>query len=873
MGNSKTGKAMGEFRYKISLLTPVYNAQEYLEVTLANVIEQSIGFEENVQWTLVNDGSTDKSGEICAEFKSRFPDNVSYTEKENGGVSSARNEGLRHIQGKYTIFLDADDLWDKDAFRKISEFFDAHYDEIDVCTCNIKYIGDFADREHPQSVKFNDGTKVINLEKQPNFINTPIGNCAFKSEALKGKSFDEDMTYCEDTFFLSKVISEKKIIGALSDAVFYYRKNFGEGNASISIPKTPAWYFDIPRSYYMKMINFALDKFGNIPKFIQETLVYDIKWRGYAPEVIKDFTEEQKKEHIALMREVLSHIDDEVIMGATGVNQYKKLYLLELKHNKDLIAESTFKNDRFYYEGIQIMSLRGRSMLFFRSFDIRDGVMEMEGVIRSDILRRPHTIIVRDDQGKDYEPLYDTYPDGDLRGFVGEMISEGKLIKLRIPMRSDMIVRFYISFDGMEIPLRPTFDDHIGIDRGRGHNYTVKNGYIIKLRKNELSFYKDTKLGRLYSELRLDIECVRKGVQNWRHDRQLARRIISLVNDARLKNRIAFVSARSDEGLMDNLKAVYELSEVPKVQYSNKSICIDPEKTLEAAKITYTSKVVVTDDYMPLFRDNKKKDGQFYVQLWHAAGAFKKFGREASNTTPGMDGMYHRDYDLVTVSSEYVREIYADAFQIDINNVQALGVPRCDRFFDEVYLEETKNRVLEKHPEIKDKQVIVYAPTFRGKANQRIYMPAVDYSAINNVLSDEQIMIICPHPLMPKYEGRWDYDRIKVVRDVATSDMMIAADLLVTDYSSVIFEYSLLDKPMAFFCYDYDEYDRDFYLDYETDLPGIILKTEEAFREYISKGLFETDDRLISFREKYMSACDGRCSKRIAEAVSGLLNR
>ena len=78
---------------------------------------------------------------------------------------------------------------------------------------------------------------------------------------------------------------------------------------------------------------------------------------------------------------------------------------------------------------------------------------------------------------------------------------------------------------------------------------------------------------------------------------------------------------------------------------------------------------------------------------------------------------------------------------------------------------------------------------------------------------------------------------------------------------------------MAFFCYDYDTYDRDFYLDYDTDLPGEIFKTTDGFIEYLSKGSFETDGRLTAFREKYMSACDGNSSRRVAEAITEYLNK
>ena len=130
---------MGKNNYIISIITPVYNAEDYLEETIKCVIGQTIGFEKNIQLILVNDGSPDESYKICEKYKSLYPDNIEYIEKENGGVSSARNEGLAHIKGKYTVFLDADDVWSRNSFKKICDFFEAHYEEIDVCSCRTSF--------------------------------------------------------------------------------------------------------------------------------------------------------------------------------------------------------------------------------------------------------------------------------------------------------------------------------------------------------------------------------------------------------------------------------------------------------------------------------------------------------------------------------------------------------------------------------------------------------------------------------------------------------------------------------------------------------------------------------------------------------------
>ena len=89
---------MKEKEFKFSIVMPIYNVEEYLENAINSVINQTIGFENNIQLILVNDGSPDNSDEICKKYKEKYPENIVYVIKENGGISSARNEGFKHAK-------------------------------------------------------------------------------------------------------------------------------------------------------------------------------------------------------------------------------------------------------------------------------------------------------------------------------------------------------------------------------------------------------------------------------------------------------------------------------------------------------------------------------------------------------------------------------------------------------------------------------------------------------------------------------------------------------------------------------------------------------------------------------------------------------
>ena len=100
---------ISNYQFKFSIIMAVYNVENYLNEAIDSIINQSIGFEENVQLILVDDGSIDKSKDIAKDYESKYPNNIIFLSKENAGQASARNLGLKHAKGKYLNFLDSDE--------------------------------------------------------------------------------------------------------------------------------------------------------------------------------------------------------------------------------------------------------------------------------------------------------------------------------------------------------------------------------------------------------------------------------------------------------------------------------------------------------------------------------------------------------------------------------------------------------------------------------------------------------------------------------------------------------------------------------------------------------------------------------------------
>ena len=271
------------------------------------------------------------------------------------------------------------------------------------------------------------------------------------------------------------------------------------------------------------------------------------------------------------------------------------------------------------------------------------------------------------------------------------------------------------------------------------------------------------------------------------------------------------------------------------------------------------------------------------TQLWHGAGAFKKFGLSTAELIFGetKDEYFkypsHENYKTVTVSAPEVIWAYEEAmdFSHDSGVVKALGVSRSDIFYDKEFINAASEKLKKVIPQSADKKVILYAPTFRGRVASAQAPDAIDMQQLKRELSDEYIILVKHHPVIkelpeiPKECSDFAWD---LTNDFSIEELICVADICISDYSSLIFEYSIFEKPMIFFAYDIDDFNdwRGFYYDYDEMTPGPIYTTNEEIIKYIKNIDKEFDKAEVhAFREKFMVSCDGSATKRIIADAFG----
>lgn len=341
------------------------------------------------------------------------------------------------------------------------------------------------------------------------------------------------------------------------------------------------------------------------------------------------------------------------------------------------------------------------------------------------------------------------------------------------------------------------------------------------------------------------------------------------------KNRILFLSD-SRENLSGNFKFVYEEIIKDKNKYEinfllkkNLSVKKSLKEKIFLCREIALSQYVLLDDFYPIIYPLKLRKETNLIQLWHAMGAYKKVGYSRMGKYDR--SISHRGYTGTIVSSESIRRNYAEAFNMNIDRVKALGVPRTDIFFDKNYSKNVKEKLYKRFPMLKNKKVILFAPTFRGSGQKVAHynFDWINFVKLKKEFSKDYVFIIKLHPFI-KNRASYDFSNddfyLDLTEEREINDLLFVTDILITDYSSVIFEYSFFEKPVVFFVPDLDEYrdSRDFYYPLEHYTYGSVVMNEDDLIKAIKQRKVYKK-KLKEFKEYFCSSCDGNSTKKVVD--------
>lgn len=901
---------MCEKSFKFSVVMPVYNVEKYLEESIESLVNQTIGFEENIQLILVNDGSPDRSDEICERYKEKYPLNVEYIYQENSGVSAARNNGLEYVKGEYVNFLDSDDKWSENAFEDAYNFFKEHEDEdFDVLAARLINF-EANSKAHITNYRLNSGNRVadLNCEEEYDSIVLQVASSFFKAKAVKNVRFVKGLRYGEDSLFVNTVIVEKMKVGFIKEAVYYYRRREASDSAVQTINRSRYYYINRLEEYHKGLIKLSLDKFGKVVPYIQNVVYYDFGWHLYQ-DVKAVVSKEDFELFLKLSAEILSYIDDEVIISnRIHAPMMKKSTALRLKYSEEVFLKNcTFnKEDQSVYYGDKRLFETTRNRYICNIFfsKIENGCFVIEGTVASWIFNigQEEVNLYLKVGSKKVKPKMLDYAHSSVETCFGKE-PKVKRFTYRVPV-ADIIK------ENKEVKIRPLLK--FGKTFGKlGMNYG-------KFVPNTSAYAKSYKFYGLYC-----MECFRTVIKIHEFESRTkkilyifkrekdAKKFLKEINRpfiikmrkkylrykiaGKFKEKIWLISDRvenaGDNGEVffkylcqhkpEGVRPIFAISKnaacVDRLKSEGEVVFFEDEEYL--MYFLFADKIIssgASDFTMNPFGPDRK----YFVDLFNFKYYYLQHGVACADLSSWLN-RYAKNIHRIFASSEREKNSFLECpYYYDEGKIEVAGQAR----FDDLYNDREK--------------LILILPTWRKSIKQSydknttsVYFDGFKeteyFKYYNSLINDERLLsvmrkhgykgLFCMHPIHK--EQTVDYkenDVFKVNQGyVDYNDVFARAALTVTDYSSVIFDFAYLKKPIIYTHFDKEDfyngqiYDEG-YFSYENDGFGPVCYDYESTVNELIKSIendCQPQEKYLKRISDFFSFDDSDNSKRILEFI------
>ena len=737
-------KRTGKSQYTI--VAAVYNVEKYLDDFFSSLTKQRLNFKKHIQIILVDDGSVDKSAEIIQKWQQKFPQNIRYFYKENGGQASARNLGLQYVETDWVTFIDPDDFVSPDYFYKTDTFLSKNAN-ISIVGCPLVFY--FEDKDmvkdtHPLKYRFAKGDVVLPLSNLKDHLQLSASTAFFKIDNIRNAhiSFDEAMKPSfEDAKFVTDYILNTDLstnAAFLSKISYFYRKRSDGSSTLDGAWQSPLLFSRVIEKGCIEILKTAKKKFGNIPEHIQRIVLYHIIWYFgrivNKPAALSHLDEEQKKHFVALLHEMFSYIDEKTILrfNLAGTWFFQKVALLGLFKN-------TAPKSQIAY--IEDFDLKKKQILvkYFSNFPI----IEQWMINGKEIFPKYQKEVVYDFLGSLYTKEYRTWlPCHDMGDL--ELFLAGKRAKLTFSGKQ---------FD--KLPIETVFTSF-------KQKSTVKsNAWILMDRDNQADDNAEH-LYRYISENHPEQDiyfALKKTSSDWKR----------LEQDG--FNLLEFGSSAFESKLKDCAKIISSHVDGYITHYFKDNSLLDK-------------------DYVFLQHGITKDDLSGWLNT-------KKIACFVTATNPE----YHSIVDNTTAYKFGKKEVKLTGFprydRLLINNntesKQILIMPTWRSSIVGTYISGTERT---RNPDFMKTN---YARHWHGFMNH----------AILKELNDQGYQIVfAPHPSIQEYMDEFtvpDFIKVYGYSEGNIQSVFQNTSILITDYSSVAFDVAYLNKAILYYQFDYDE--------------------------------------------------------------------
>lgn len=915
-------KIYEKYKYKFSFVMPVYNVEDYLEETVESILAQTMDFEQNCEIIFVNDGSPDNVEEICLRYKQQFPKNIKYIKQKNQGLSAARNTGIKHVEGKYVSFLDSDDKISRNTLEKTFNFFEKFYDEVDFVALPVWFFEDKVGR-HPLNV---DRTKsrIIDIVTEFTNIHIQVASTFVKTEILeKGFLFDPKIRrYAEDMHFLSRVILLKMAYGVIAGPKYMYRKRANGGSIVDSSWTEPEWYLSTPKVVYKYIFDYCEEEIGYIPKYIQYVVMYDIQWRLLHSKE-SALSPEEVKQYKSLIYALLHRIDEDVIVKQKFMPKEYKAFAINKKYGKAILG-STVKNGTKYFLNNTLLCDYAESAptVYLETVDIKNGKLILEGFVRGVFFGGARLEFISGTKAS--VPSRIKMPAKEFK-FLDETISDRNSFSIKLSVKPIETIQAILHDGSLRLSLNIVTSRNTAINQLSHSAYRSMNGYIVRKKPDKLVIYNATALRAFLCEFiyllalskRLKLGIVKTNIMLIKSDREIRdirwllvpmksliinfytifMRLVYFSLKPFIHKKIWLISDRVNAG-GDNGEALFRYIRAQPLGDTKVYFAIS-KSSPDYRRIQGIGNVVNRDSmyYKALFLLSDKiisshaddfvinpfgKSVYGLMDLLHFDYVFLQHGIIYNDLSRWLNKFNKNIKLFITSARPEYESILNNDYEYGKDVVKLTGLPRYDLLESKpqgkLIIAPTWRRSLSREADNMT-GLRPYSTDFKDSEYFHFYQTLISDPKLIRVLEDHNMT--CDFYLHPSFATQisdFKSNKISTVQQMPYSynTAIAEGDVMVTDYSSVIFDFAYLKKPVIYTQFDktefyggshmfdpsYFTFDKDGFgpvaQDYESTLEEIILTVESGC---------EMSEKYKERVEKFFYRFDKRNSQRVYEAI------
>lgn len=821
---------MNKAKYKVSMIVPVYNVEEYLEKCLDSMLAQTISPEE-MEVLLINDGSTDNSFEICRRYAEEHSQFKLFT-KDNEGLAATRNFGITRAQGKYLMFLDSDDTMSPETVKEVTDFFDRHYEEVDLVT--------YLDQPYRFGVKgkvhyryqYMPESGIYDLEQFPYISQTRVNICVKNRE--NNPLFDTAPGFrLEDQEYCSKVLKDKLKIGFCDKGEYQYNRS-NEG--SIVSNYFYALYLFEPSIAYFERLFAGFE--GAVPRYYQAIYMNDLIWKHNEDKLYPyHYQGEQFEEAIGRIKALLERVDAEIIYGHPQLDNFNKQYWLKLKPNAYPMVQADENGVSIYVEGKRIYS-RECFELIMHKIRIRNNRLQLRAFLKSPVYtylpEQARIYVVENDNTENMRLIK---VQDSIHSYYKSGTRTCNFYSITYCCDTDKVsrFRFYVKLDGQlydtEYWCMPVavFNDKINSYVREGVQLTL-SGNTVELKK--VSGEETGQLEQEQTELFIgqkDVYSQRKLSLEYRRNHRIWL-YYDLYTVEKDNGYYQFVhDFEHDDGVERYYIYDRDLSEIEHLFTDKQKKNLVPFGSMLHRLLYLSAEKVLTAFYgfstiSPFESESEEAD---YLDIIKFEIIYLQHGVLHANLRLKNHAERCRA-DRIVVSSEFEKQNYIKNYGYEEEELICTGMARYD-YIDRRKL--PKNRILFA-PSWREYLTVVESGSSWGVLENKV-LASEYYRKFMEFLTDERL-----HLLLKEQDMHLDFKLHPIIKDagnlfrVGNERIHLAPEtvapedyrLFITDFSSFVFDFVYLKRPVLYFVPDMDQFRSGMNHYRELDLPF-----EEAF--------------------------------------------